>query len=326
MARKVRLEYEGAVYHVINRGNYRSWIFESEGARSAFEGCLFEACEKSNWILHAFVVMGNHYHLAIETPQANLVAGMTWLQGTFAARFNRLRGENGHLFQGRYKALIVQDGEWLGNLCHYIHLNPVRAGLVDAKGLRDYRFSSYWYLWQRRSRPPFLDVRAYLDCAGGLKDNPPGRRSYEEYLELMMAEDRARKKACFDRMSRGWALGGKEFKKDLVKEHRERLARIDLGEDDAGELRELLWEEVLEACLRKVGKSAQEAAVDRKSAPWKIAIAAVLKGKTQASNTWIAGKLQMGVAKNVSYYVGLLRDGKVEGSDAYEQILRKTET
>jgi putative transposase len=95
MARKVRLEYEGAVYHVINRGNYRSWIFESEGARSAFEGCLFEACEKSNWILHAFVVMGNHYHLAIETPQANLVAGMTWLQGTFAARFNRLRGENG---------------------------------------------------------------------------------------------------------------------------------------------------------------------------------------------------------------------------------------
>jgi REP element-mobilizing transposase RayT len=127
---------------VINRGNYRSWIFESEGARSAFEGCLFEACEKSNWILHAFVVMGNHYHLAIETPQANLVAGMTWFQGTFAARFNRLRGENGHLFQGRYKALIVQDGEWLGNLCHYIHLNPVRAGLVDVKGLRDYRFSS----------------------------------------------------------------------------------------------------------------------------------------------------------------------------------------
>jgi putative transposase len=199
--------------------------------------------------------MGNHYHLAIETPQANLVAGMTWLQGTFAARFTRLRGENGHLFQGRYKALIVQDGEWLGNLCRYIHLNPVRAGLVDVKGLRDYRFSSYWYLWQRRSRPPFLDVGAYLDCAGGLRDNPPGRRSYEESLEWMMAEDRARKEACFDRMSRGWALGGKEacfdrmsrgwalggkeFKKDLVKEHRERLARIDLGEDDAGELREL---------------------------------------------------------------------------------------
>jgi hypothetical protein len=83
----------------------------------------------------------------------------------------------------------------------------------------------------------------------------------------MMAGDRAGKEACFDKMSRGWALGCQEFKKDLVKAHRGRLARIDLGEDDAGELREILWEEVLESCLRKVGKSAEEAVVDRKSTP-----------------------------------------------------------
>src|SRR5512147_1697273 len=103
MARKLRLEFPGACYHVINRGNYRADIFKTEGAKAAFEACLFEACEKSNWVLHAYVLMSNHYHLALETPDGNLVAGMQWLQATFANRFNKLRGERGHLFQGRYK-------------------------------------------------------------------------------------------------------------------------------------------------------------------------------------------------------------------------------
>ena len=84
MPRKLRLEYPGACYHVINRGNYRANIFKTEGARAAFESCLFEACQKSRWVLHAFVVMSNHYHLALETPELGLVAGMQWLQGTFA--------------------------------------------------------------------------------------------------------------------------------------------------------------------------------------------------------------------------------------------------
>src|SRR5438105_8111243 len=105
MARKLRLEYPGAIYHVINRGNYRHWIFTEEGTRAAFETCLFECCRRSQWLLHAFVVMSNHYHLALETPLGNLVAGMQWLQATFANRFNRFRKEHGHLFQGRYKGL-----------------------------------------------------------------------------------------------------------------------------------------------------------------------------------------------------------------------------
>lgn len=107
MARKLRLEFPGACYHVINRGNYRADLFQTDKTKVAFEACLFEACAKSGWVLHAFVVMRNHYHLALETPQGNLVAGMQWLQATFANRFNKLRGERGHLFQGRYKALLV---------------------------------------------------------------------------------------------------------------------------------------------------------------------------------------------------------------------------
>lgn len=88
MARKLRLKFPGACYHVINRGNYRSHIFRSDATKAAFERCLFEACTKSGWVLDAFVLMGNHYHLALETPQGNLVAGMQWLQATFGNRFN----------------------------------------------------------------------------------------------------------------------------------------------------------------------------------------------------------------------------------------------
>ena len=100
MARKLRLQYEGAVYHVINRGNYRRDVFETADKAKAFEECLFEAAERMGWRLQEYALMRNHYHLAVETPQANLVEGMHWLQSTFATRFNRFRAERGHLFQG----------------------------------------------------------------------------------------------------------------------------------------------------------------------------------------------------------------------------------
>jgi REP element-mobilizing transposase RayT len=93
--------------------------------------------------------MSNHYHLAISTPRANLVGGMCWLQGTFANRFNRFSGEHGHLFQGRYKSLVVDPDEGLGPLCHYIHLNPVRAGLCEVSALRTYDWTSLH--WRQRS-------------------------------------------------------------------------------------------------------------------------------------------------------------------------------
>src|SRR4051812_35483854 len=130
MPRKTRLEFPGAIYHVINRGNDKAWIFKQESAKQSFEECIFEACAKNAWILHAYVIMGNHFHLAVETPEGNLVAGMQWLQSKFANRLNKLRDARGHLFQGRYKALLVEPGGALGELCHYIHLNPVRAGIA----------------------------------------------------------------------------------------------------------------------------------------------------------------------------------------------------
>jgi len=151
MARKVRIEYPGAIYHVINRGNYRSWIFESKGARASFLECLERACISMGWRLYAWCLMGNHYHLCLETVDPNLVEGMHWLQSTFANRFNRFRQSNGHVFQGRYKAILL-DGEAVGAVCHYIHLNPVRAGLTDVEQLESYVASSFTRLWYPRRR------------------------------------------------------------------------------------------------------------------------------------------------------------------------------
>ena len=105
MARPLRVQFQGARYHVVNRGNYRSDVFGTVGAAQAFESVLSEGCKRYGWQLFAHVIMRNHFHLAVETPLPNLAEGMHWLQGTFATRFNRYRGERGHLFQGRYYAV-----------------------------------------------------------------------------------------------------------------------------------------------------------------------------------------------------------------------------
>src|SRR4051812_42669619 len=126
MARTLRMESEAGVYHVLNRGNYRTDVFRDDKTKAAFLKCVLEACARTGWLLHAWCIMSNHYHLAISTPRANLVDGMRWLMGTFAVRFNLFRAEHGHMFQGRYKSLVVDPQGGLGPLSHYIHLNPVR--------------------------------------------------------------------------------------------------------------------------------------------------------------------------------------------------------
>ena len=146
MPRKIRLEYPGAVYHVINRGDRREDIFKDDEDRRKFLATLEEACRKTEWQVHAYCLMRNHFHLVIEPPQANLMAGMKWLLGTYTGRFNRRHKVVGHLFSGRYKSLVV-DG--LGNgclktVCDYAHLNPARAKLAGAdEMLRNYAWSSW---------------------------------------------------------------------------------------------------------------------------------------------------------------------------------------
>lgn len=303
MARKLRLEYPGACYHVINRGNYRADIFKTEGAKAAFETCLFEACARSQWVLHAYVLMSNHYHLALETPEGNLVAGLQWLQATFANRFNKLRGARGHLFQGRYKGLLVEEGGPLAQVCHYIHLNPVRAGLVQPAALGGYRYSSYWYLARPKQRPAFLQLGPTLREAGELVDTPAGWKVYADYLAWQAAEGPAGKSKAYVSLSKGWALGSGEFKGALVKDHQLAATSRAWERSGAQEIREQAWAEALTEALRARRKTAADLLSHRKTAPWKVALAAELKQTTQARNAWLAEHLHMGRAEAVSSHV-----------------------
>ncbi len=161
MARKLRVQYAGAIYHVMNRGDRRQAIFASDADRQCFLQTLTEACQKTGWQVHAFCLMDNHFHFVVETPQPNLVEGMKWLLGTYTGRFNRRHREFGHLFSGRYKALVV-DGSGTGYLktvCDYAHLNPVRAGLLrPEQGLHEFSWSSYPLYLEAGLRPPWLRV------------------------------------------------------------------------------------------------------------------------------------------------------------------------
>src|SRR5579863_6396812 len=166
MPRKLRIEYAGAIYHVMNRGDRREDIFKDDADRERFLAILGEACGKTQWQIHAYCLMRNHFHLVIETPQPNLVAGMKWLLGVYTKRFNIRHKQCGHLFAGRYKALIVDgsgDG-YLQTVCDYVHLNPVRAKmLADNQKLFAYRWSSCReYLKPPRKRPPWLRVDRLL--------------------------------------------------------------------------------------------------------------------------------------------------------------------
>lgn len=305
MARKLRLEFPGACYHVINRGNYRSDVFKTSGAKTAFESCLFEACAKSGWLLHAFVIMRNHFHLAVGTPAGNLISGMHWLQCTFATRFNRLRDERGHLFQGRYKALLVEEGDPMGLVSDYVHLNPVRAGLVSVAQLEQHRHSSYWYLRRPGERPAGLRLDLVLAAAGQLTDTPAGWDSYRDYLTWQTEEGPAGKSKAYVSLSKGWALGSEGFKTALMEDHA--LAATARAWETKGvqEIRQNAWETACCRALAKLRRTESDLETAAKASPWKVTIAVFLKERTQASNRWLGRRLRMGSAKYVSYLVSI---------------------
>lgn len=132
MARPLRLEFEGALYHITSRGNRQEAIYETPDDREGYLEILQGVCEKYNWFCHAYCLMGNHYHLLIETPEANLSKGMRQLNGVYTQCFNKAHRRVGHVFQGRYKAILVEKETYLLELARYIVLNPVRAGMVSS--------------------------------------------------------------------------------------------------------------------------------------------------------------------------------------------------
>jgi putative transposase len=303
MARKLRLEFGGACYHVINRGNYRRDLFLGTGAAVSFVRCLEETCLRFAWRLHAYVVMRNHFHLAVQTPEPNLSCGMKWLQGTWALRFNRFRGEHGRPFQGRYKALHVEPGHALAQVAHYIHLNPVRAGIVSPDGILGFRWSSL-PRFLASDRPIWLAGETILHECGSLADSPAGWKCYLEYLALIATDASRAREVRFQRMTRGWMIGSPAFESDL----RQRLAdqsggtgRLDLlGGDRETHLqaRAACWEEKLQALAREFVVDLARLPA-KKSAEEKVRLAAALKATTSVTNRWLAIRLHMGAASSI---------------------------
>ncbi len=287
MARKLRLESEGGIYHVISRGNYRAPVFRGDKTKAAFLHCLNEACGKTGWRIQAWCLRSNHYHLAVETPRANLVEGMRWLQGTFSIRFNRLRQERGHVFQGRYKSLLVDPDGGLGSLCHYIHLNPVRAHLRRVEQLPEWPWSSLHWLMAAKLRPAWYDPSAALAHAGGLRDTAAGRKKYLDYLAWLAEDDPARKAQNFSEMSKGWIIGTVGFAMDMAREHAEAAGHGRRLASDMRIAQEAVWAEELARLLSKLGRPVGDLKKEGKSVPWKLALAAGLKSRTTATNRWL---------------------------------------
>ncbi len=301
MARKLRIEFPGAIYHVLNRGNYRRDLFLTAGEAGAFVATLQEAIQRYGWKLHAYVLMRNHYHLALETPEPNLKDGMHWLQSTFSTRFNRFRKERGHLFQGRYQSLLVENEAALARLVNYIHLNPVRAKIITPEQIAAFRWSSLGR-FVRGDLFRGMDAQTWLS-AMQLRPDAEGWPIYLERLRQIALDPQEQDRLGFGAMSRGWAIGTKGWKKALAKDHAHLAINPGLAAAEAREMREAGWGTKLEQLLTTEKRTLDEARESPKSAAWKVALALKLRQETGASVAWLANVLHMGKPESVRNYL-----------------------
>jgi REP element-mobilizing transposase RayT len=322
MPRSLRLEFPGAYYHVMARGNRRETIFHDDDDRRFFLATLSEACAMTGWQVHAWVLMGNHYHLFIETPEPNLVAGMSWLQNTVTRRYNVRHRAWGRLFGDRYKAILVDgsDTYHYRTLADYIHLNPVRARLVlpkKGRSVLDYPWSSVAGGWALPpgKRPKWLAAGEGLERFD-LPDTAAGRRRMVERLDRRAVEEEI--KTCgmpvvaeqvdarCSHLRRGWYWGSQEFaeklrriSEKLIKEKR-RSSRAYRKTPQVTAHSEEQAERWLAEGLQVAGLVAKDLPGLKGSDPRKLALAELLWKRTAVSQEWIAKKLSMRSAANVS--------------------------
>jgi REP element-mobilizing transposase RayT len=320
VARSIRIEYPGAFYHVMARGNRREVIFRNDADRELFLRTLGEACTRSGWRVHAWVLMNNHYHLLIETLEANLVAGMQWLQNTYTRRFNMRHRVWGRLFGDRYKAVLVEGGGgyYYQTLLDYIHLNPVRAKLIRPwreQSLLDYKWSSAGsgHCMNAAKRPKWLATEEVL-AAFGYKDSVAGRRKWLERLDRRAVEEEAEKcglvplaeemDARCSHLRRGWYWGSQAFGEKMLKlvsaTLRRRVNRTYRSSLERKAHDVSRAEQLLQQGLRAARLTAQEIRRLRGSDPRKVAIALAISKQTLVPQNWLAERLAMKSPANVS--------------------------
>lgn len=202
MARPLRVEFPGAIYHITSRGNARLPIYEDDYDRKLFLGILDEVVKRYNWLFHAYCLMDNHYHLLVETVDGNLSMGMRHLNGVYTQRFNRRHNRVGHIYQGRFKSIFVEQESYLLELCRYVVLNPVRAGIVKHPG--NYKWSSYKGTVGLIKAVPFLTVDWILGQFG--KSRREAQKEYRRFVQAGM-----KGLAPWEELKAQCILGGKEF-------------------------------------------------------------------------------------------------------------------
>ncbi len=202
MARPLRIEYPGALYHVTSRGNAKQKIFRNDRDRKDFLNLLSQVIERFHFVCHAYCLMDNHYHLVIETPEGNLSEGMRQLNGIYTQRYNFMHSKTGHVFQGRYKAIIVDRDSYLLELVRYVALNPIRAKMVEDP--KDWMWSSY------RPTAGIDDVPSWLSTDWVLAQFGSTRRRAQKLYTLFVNEGITRESPWKDLKGQIF-LGGMAF-------------------------------------------------------------------------------------------------------------------
>jgi putative transposase len=205
MARQWRIEFPGALYHVLSRGNGGQDIFHCDDDRHHFLDLLSELSERFNLEIYAYVLMGNHYHLLLKTKDANLSKAMQWFGTTYTRKFNLRNQTSGHLFQGRFKSIIVENDAYLLRLSYYIHRNPLRARIVER--LADYPWSSYLNYAYRKKPPEWLRTETILNQVSGENPHKAYRIKTQNYSD--------EKVSIWEDVKHGLIYGGQEFIEDI---------------------------------------------------------------------------------------------------------------
>lgn len=315
MARPLRIEYAGALYHVISRGNEQRPIVMTDGDRRRRLDWLRRTIEYYGWRLHAFVLMDNHEHLFVETPEPNLSAGMQYLNGSYTSYFNRRVGRVGHLFQGRFKAHLVDEQGYFQGVSRYIHLNPVRAALVQRPA--DYLWSSYaGYVHASQALKWVTYDRVLLDFGPG--GDAARRRRYAQYVESIDDEPAS---SPFAAAVEGLILGSQDF----VKRIREMLSNrtADRAMPTLGRLRQRpSLEAIVAAASTELGPGSEHWTAGRRSNSGNRAVVAYLcRCRYGYSSTEIATALGFVSISSVSRSVRHVETNM----RSYRQVLHQLE-
>ena len=305
---------------MMSRGNRQQKLFRTDQDNAMFLAALAEVCERTGWKVHAYVLMGNHYHLLLETPEPNLVAGMQWLQSTYTKRFNVSHRESGHLFQGRYKAIPVEPGaQYFLPVATYIHLNPARMRGYNFKTskLQDYRWSSYPAYIGTAPRPGWLTADRVLGCLG-LADTSAGRRKYGAYMGTRVEEVWHGDKPwladeTWQKIRRGWMVGGAAFRQEMLARLGGALRkgkRSSFSGEDVRTHDESHADALIVAGMAKLGLQETALASMIKNSPQKYALAWLARRHSAVSTGWIKERLQMGKATNFSEFLKRIETAK----------------